>query len=411
METLWYDLTGLAEHKGNVTGIQRAISGVAHALLATEPGATPARFCVFRKKRGFFEVSPEEVASLLSTLGVPRYPVGRTPWQKLVHRVRKRVIGKDPLVAPFDARDVLLNLGYANYPERHRPTVSEVFARTGVRYVGFIYDVLVLRYPEWWTHEQQELTRKWFAFTGREAAMVLCCSNATLQDARWFFARERIPEPALATVRLAGDFPAMRSVAGEAPVRPRPYVLYVSTFDARKNHRLLFQVWRRLLARHGADAVPDLVCVGRKGPLSDDFLTELEYAGHLGGRIAVEHRATDAELARLYAGCLFTVFPSIAEGWGLPITESLSYGKYCVASSSSSLPEVGGDLIDYHDPFDVNGATALIERAIFDAAFRAEREAAIRARHVNLGWAECAEAIERTVAPLVKQLEPRCAGS
>jgi glycosyltransferase involved in cell wall biosynthesis len=399
---LWYELTGLSEHEGYVTGIQRAISGVAYALLERPPAAMPVRFCEFRKKQGFFEIERAEVETLLAELGKPRRPRVRTRWQKAVRRFRRRIFGKDPLVAPFGPSDVLLNLGYANYRPPHRPTIAEIFSATGVRYVGFIYDVLASLHPEWWTAAQQTMTRDWFCFAGHHAAMVLCCSEATRRDAEWFFEREEIAAPPIETVRLAGDFGALRTAAGPAaPVRARPYVLYVSTLDVRKNHRLLFQVWKRLIARHDADAVPDLVCVGRKGALVEDFLSELENARHLGGRIIVDHDVGDAALAQLYAGCLFTVFPSIAEGWGIPVTESLSLGKYCVASGTSSLPEVGGDLVDYHDPFDLEEAVRLIERAAFDAAFRARKEAAIRERFRHAGWSECVDAIAAAVAPLM----------
>jgi glycosyltransferase involved in cell wall biosynthesis len=401
---LWYELTGLGEHSGHVTGIQRAISGVAHALLDGPETALPVRFCTFRKKQGYFEVDRTEVEVLLATLGRSRFPRPRTPLQKLVGRARKAVFGREPLVAPFGPTDVLLNLGFANHPVRHRPTIAKILARTGVRYVGFIYDVLVLRRPEWWTLETQTMTRDWFLFTGHHASMVLCCSNATRRDAAWFFEHEGLEAPPLATVRLAGDFPAMKTARSEArPPRRRPYVLYVSTFDVRKNHRLLFQVWKRLLAKHGADAVPDLVCVGRKGALVKDFLTEVDNAHRLGGRIVLEHDVDDAELARLYAGCLFTVFPSIAEGWGIPVTEGLSYGKYCVASSASSIPEVGGDLIDYHDPFDLERAFEQIERAAFDPDFRAQKETAIRERWRHDGWNDSVDEIMRAVAPLTTE--------
>src|SRR5262245_8827938 len=98
---LWYELTGLHEHKGHVTGIQRAISAVAQTLLERPPASMPARFCVFRKKQGFFELERAEVEALLAGLGRPVYPRPKTPWQKLVRRVRKFLIGEDPLVAPF----------------------------------------------------------------------------------------------------------------------------------------------------------------------------------------------------------------------------------------------------------------------------------------------------------------------
>ena len=133
---------------------------------------------------------------------------------------------------------------------------------------------------------------------------------------------------------------------------PQPYVLFVSTIEIRKNHRLLVRVWRRLMERHGADAVPVLVFAGQIGWLVDDLLAELAASDYLGGKIVLMPGLSDAELRQAYRGCLFTVFPSLCEGWGLPVAESLAQGKFCVASNRTSIPEVGGDLIDYFDPIE-----------------------------------------------------------
>jgi glycosyltransferase involved in cell wall biosynthesis len=206
------------------------------------------------------------------------------------------------------------------------------------------------------------------------------------------------------TVRLGDELPHRLRTARSAAV-PRgaeraPYALYVSTLEVRKNHRLLFQVWRRLLAAHGRERIPDLVFVGKRGWLADDFVTELEQSRFLDGKIEWRERVEDDELARLYAGCLFSVYPSFYEGWGLPVAESLAFGKTGVVSSASSLPEVGCDFVDYHDPHDVAGATAAIERAIFDPAHREGRERAIRERFRARTWQETAAEVLARIEPL-----------
>lgn len=396
---LWLDVTSLSSHAGSVTGIERTVAGVARALRA-RAAATPARYCTFQKKRGFFELDPRDLDELLASLAAGRGKARKkTGWDRVESRLRKRFAREPEAVAPFARGDVLLNLGFSTYQQRHRDLVSRLFAATGVHYVGFVYDLLMSRFPEWWEPEQQRHTDEWFRFTGREARLVLCCSEATRRDAAWFFERERIDGVALRSVRLADDFaPVAAAPGGAAPARP--FVLYVSTIEVRKNHRLLFQVWKRLLEAHGPESVPDLICVGRKGWLVDDFLTELRNANHLGGRIQLRHDVGDAELAQLYAACLFTVYPSIAEGWGLPVAESLAHGKFCVASGASSLPEVGGDLVAYHDPFDLAAAHAAIERAIYDPAHRAEREAAIRAGYRARSWAACTDEILAAIGTL-----------
>jgi glycosyltransferase involved in cell wall biosynthesis len=180
---------------------------------------------------------------------------------------------------------------------------------------------------------------------------------------------------------------------------PQRYILFVSTIEIRKNHRLLVRVWQRLLARHGADAIPVLVFAGQVGWMVDDLLADLAASGYLGGK--VEHRPglSDEELDEAYRGCLFTVFPSLCEGWGLPIAESLAHGKFCLASNRASIPEVGGDLIDYFDPSDDDDALAKVERLLFEPGYLAAREARLRAEYRPCTWADCAHS-------LVLQLNP-----
>lgn len=177
------------------------------------------------------------------------------------------------------------------------------------------------------------------------------------------------------------------------PLPESPYALYVSTIEPRKNHRLLFYLWKRLLDRHPTDAVPDLVLLGKQGWQSDDFVSELSNAAFLGGKIRWIAEADDALLAQAYQRCAFTVFPSFYEGYGLPVAESLGFGKPCIASDQASIPEVGGDLVDYFDPYELSQAYALVETAIFDEAFLAGRSQRIRERFHPTGWPEYARHI------------------
>src|SRR5581483_981388 len=155
-----------------------------------------------------------------------------------------------------------------------------------------------------------------------------------------------------------------RPMTGEAETvaLPNRYVLFVSTIEFRKNHRLLVAVWRRLIARHGADAIPVLLFAGQIGWRVDDLLADLQKSENLGGKIVIMPGLSDAALRQAYRACLFTVFPSLSEGWGLPIAESLTEGKLCVASNHTSIPEVGGGFVDYFDPSQEDDALAKIER-------------------------------------------------
>jgi glycosyltransferase involved in cell wall biosynthesis len=129
---------------------------------------------------------------------------------------------------------------------------------------------------------------------------------------------------------------------------------------------------------------------------------DLAASDYLGGMI--EHRPglSDAELDVAYHHCQFTLFPSLAEGWGLPVAESLAHGKFCLASNRTSIPEVGGDLIDYFDPSDDDDVVAKIERLLFEPGYLAAREARLRTEYCPGTWADCARSV-------VLQLEPHAA--
>ena len=118
-------------------------------------------------------------------------------------------------------------------------------------------------------------------------------------------------------------------------------------------------------------------------------MADLAASGYLGGKIALMLDLSDAELRQVYRSCLFTIFPSLCEGWGLPIAESLAHGKFCVASNRTSIPEVGGDFVDYFDPLSDDDALAKIERLLFDPGYLAAREARLRAEYRPRTWADC----------------------
>ena len=107
---------------------------------------------------------------------------------------------------------------------------------------------------------------------------------------------------------------------------------------------------------------------------------------------------SDEELAILYQECLFSVYPSFYEGWGLPVTEALCYGKPVLVSRSSALPEAGGEVVDYFDLGDAADLSARLEKLIFDPSYRAEREATIRTDFKARSWQSIAEDLQKTIA-------------
>lgn len=174
-----------------------------------------------------------------------------------------------------------------------------------------------------------------------------------------------------------------------------PYVLCVGTIESRKNVWMLARVWKSLHQELGADA-PRLLIAGRKGWLIADFEDFMAGNGAVDGLVRVFEQPSDADLHYLYRNCLFSVYPSLYEGWGLPIGESLWLGRPLACSNTSAMPEAGGDMADYFDPHDFAGMRAAIRRLIVDGEHRAARAANIDRKRLR-SWDDVAEDLWRAL--------------
>jgi hypothetical protein len=264
---------------------------------------------------------------------------------------------------------------------------------TGLKVAYLIYDLIPCKRPELTARTLPAAFRHGLRAMLPLADMIATISENSRRDLLALAAGLGLPAPPVRVIRL-GDDP----VSGQAPVYPgglpagwetKPFVLTVGTVEVRKNHRLLYHVWHRLIEQCGPQ-VPPLVVVGAFGWLVGDLRQEIKTDPLVGDHLVFLSRVTDAELHWLYEHCLFTLYPSHYEGWGLPVAESLARGKYCIASSSSALPEVGGDLVDYHDPLDCAACCRLVQRALFEPGFVQQREERLRREYRVRSWAVCA---------------------
>jgi glycosyltransferase involved in cell wall biosynthesis len=164
------------------------------------------------------------------------------------------------------------------------------------------------------------------------------------------------------------------------------------------------RLWERL-GREMGPVWPRLIVAGKRGWRAAETVDALGRADSAAPYAWVE-APTDEELAWLYSRAAFTVFPSLAEGWGLPIGESLWFGKPCVASNAASMPEVGGSLCSYADPRAIDSFAEPIIRLVRDADFHRASVAAIHASRLRT-WRETADALLAATLPV----RPRGAGA
>lgn len=283
------------------------------------------------------------------------------------------------------------------------PPLSASLRRAGMRNARLIYDLIPARHPEFCRADHAQDVIAALAEDMPSVDQLLTISRYTADDVAAWFAEQGLPAPAIVPVPLARE-------AGATPgawprrlkaMRGQAFVLSVGTVEARKNQALLVRIWARL------PNPPMLVLAGKRGGPIGDFDTAMRQTAAAGGRVLHLEDLSDHDIAALYDACLFTAFPSLAEGWGLPVGESLAHGKLCVAARGSSLVEVGGDQALYFDPADEAGAAALFTRLIGDAAWRAGLEADLREKFQPRGWTEVARemvaALQAAPAPAPRE--------
>jgi len=299
--------------------------------------------------------------------------------------------------------DVFLILGAPWARESFGRRLRRVRVDMGIRPVLLVYDLIPVRRPEWCHQSLVADFTRWLEETLPHCADLMAISDATAGDVNRFVAAKglKLQQP-IRTIPLGTGFGIAAQAGFDAGVRPlglpKPgsYVLFVSTIEARKNHALLFRVWSRLLRDKPRDEVPTLVFAGRVGWLVADLMQQLDNTDYLSGAIRLMADPSDSELRALYEGCRFTVFPSLFEGWGLPVSESLVLGRPCVASHSTSVPEAGGVLTRYFDPENEDDAYRVIRDVIEDEAGLEIWRERVRAEFVPVPWMATAEAVLET---------------
>ena len=233
----------------------------------------------------------------------------------------------------------------------------------------------------------------------REGSLIFSISDFTTGQLQTVLDERRAKGPPVRKVRLAGKLPERAAVTPVADLRPGGFVLTVGDVCDRKNQRLLCDIWTRF-ARADETSILPLVCAGRLTREMAAVAARIRSDPSLAPLIRFETGLSDEELAWLYGNCRFTVFPSLAEGFGLPVAESLAYGKVCVASTAEAIPEAGQGVAIGIDPGNAEEWARMIDRLMRDDRFLVEQEAEIRKRFRPIGWADSVADILAGIAEL-----------
>lgn len=249
-----------------------------------------------------------------------------------------------------------LNVSHSN---RSSKTI-QALRKGGARSVCLmVHDIIPLEFPEYSRQGTSQQFAERLASAAREADFLIFNSTDTAQKTQAWLRDRGIERPGV--VAQLGTPPLVPS--GVAAVS-KPYFVCIGTIEPRKNHLLLLEVWNRIWETHDGGIRPKLLIVGRRGWENDAVFQLLDSAPYM-GELVFEENLSDQEVADHLAGACALLFPSFAEGFGLPLTEAMSLGCPVFCADLQSLREVGGDFPTYLDPNDID--------AWFDAVSTASR--------------------------------------
>ncbi len=421
MRKLFIDISDLliyAISNRRITGIQRVEisflqfmieNNFDFALVNSFGFDSPEVDWIIRNKIG----SPDELLRELAgqcTYLAPRKALYtlRNILGSLVERVTGHPWDSLPNLRPGDT----LFIPGAYWLDSHIMRFYRAAARKGIKLVVLLHDVLPITHPDLMIKHSD----RFFAPILRLPIHVIIGARSTqseLPRAIQIIPRAKMPI-SVEVVSLAHEFPGVNrnqppkalSERLQSLIHGRNFVLYVGTVEVRKNHLRLIEVWNRL-AKDQGDALPLLVIAGKRGWKAKEVIRLLDAANE---RDRTQRREpilfvegpSDEELQWLYASCDFTVFPSLAEGWGLPVGESLWFGKACAASKTTSIPEVGQDLCVYFDPAQPDEMEAAI-RTLLNPAIRAAYESKIKSAPLRT-WHDAGRDIAMAVTAHVSDL-------
>ena len=381
------DLIEFFQRQESVSGVQRVIAETAPLLLAADPYLLAV---LLDRPRGVFvALTRAEVAQFFgAAVSATREGMANDADTCLM-----RAQTAPP--ARLDAKTVLVFLGAVWINDALMLAARDAHA-LGAKLVYLLYDLTpVLETGH--TAAVNRLFERYLNLVLDTASMVPAISQSSRND----FVAYAVEHSAKAPLGSVTGLPCgITPGKYDTSVRPwpRPYALFVGTVEARKNHVLAFNTWRQLIDKHGADGVPDLVCIGRLGWHADEFLRAYVESNGLGGKVSLlSTSVSDAELAAFYANAEFTVYPSRYEGWGLPVSESLAFGKLPVVARNSSLPEAGGTLAVYFESNNSSDMATVIERDALSVEVRKRIESQIDNNFVDLTWQHVADVISHDI--------------
>jgi glycosyltransferase involved in cell wall biosynthesis len=317
-----------------------------------------------------------------------------------------------PLLLPRHSNAARLLVDLPAAARRCRADVihSTYFAppRAACARVVTVHDVSFLAHPEWFTRRDLTVLNAGVRFAVRRAERLIVPSQHARGE---LVARLAVPERRIVVTPEAADarFRPLDDAASEALLGryglSRPFVLSVGNQQPRKNMGRLLQAWK-LLRQAGHDSGCRLVIAGGHHGRRENLATLVD-ALDLSECVTLLGYVPNDDVPGLYGAAEALAFPTLYEGFGLPLLEAMACGTPVACSNVTSLPEVASDAAVYFDPLDVTAMAVTLGAILSDAELRAALRRRGLARAAHFTWRECARATVDAYEEAVRERGPR----
>ncbi|PCJ67907.1 MAG: glycosyl transferase family 1 [Bacteroidetes bacterium] len=228
--------------------------------------------------------------------------------------------------------------------------------KTGIKTVVTIHDLINKRYPKNYSMIDGFIYEKKVNYAQQYANAIVVPSTQTKEDLIHYY---KTAPHKIKVIPLSLPIKIINSKK-----KPEtPYILCVSSFDKRKNLTNLVKAFAQF------EGSINLVLAGKSGEMLNEVLNETKEDA----RIQIRQNVSNEELSILYANSIFCIYPSVFEGFGIPILEAFQHHKTVATSNLSSMPEVGGNAAEYFDPNSIDSILKSIKR-LSDDGYRSTKE-------------------------------------
>jgi glycosyltransferase involved in cell wall biosynthesis len=284
------------------------------------------------------------------------------------------------------------------------PFSAPTFAEPGIPTVAVVYDLQHTHYPQFFAPEELVLRQARSGDLRRRADLVVCISEHTRAEV---VSRMGIPAARTRTIPV-NLHSRLHPPRVDETIRNldglglrRPYLLFPANFWPHKNHRLLMVAYGMLVSRNRSLAL-DLVLTGAlEAPEAE--LREAVAGMGLGPRVHFLGYVPDRVFPSVLAGCEALVYPSLHEGYGIPLLEAMAFGKPVACSAVASLPEVAGGAAVLFDPRRPASIVEALERILGDPGLRSRLREDGRRRAAELAGLDMAQAYLDEFGELLRQ--------